>query len=187
MELFLKRLKRRYAITANLHPITIKWLRQFFGEDKTAKKHIPPSIIEDLKPYTLKKATKLYRGLGWDDIYDYNLTPTFPVKAGDMINYTDSSYSSWTPIPRAAWGYASNFDAIRLVLECEIKPQDTLVDTDLVPKEVLDTCERKRGEHAESREIIVTKGKYKAKIIYVGFFDNEGEWQETEVPPIITP
>ena len=184
---FLKLLEKRYRVTAALNPITVKWLQRFFGEDKTAKKHILPSIVDELKPYALKKATKLYRGLGWDEVSEYNLTRKFPVKAGDVIEYKDSSCSSWTPLPRAAWGYASNFEGIRVVLEAEINPQATLVDTDLLPKEVLDACERKTGEHAESREIIVAKGNYKAKIIYVGYFDEDGEWQETEVAPIITP
>lgn len=184
---FLSLIKNRYKIIADLHPITITWLQRFFGEDKTAKKNILPSILNELKPYALKKTTKLYRGLGWDDVSDYDLTSKFPVQAGDTIEYKDNSYSSWTPIPRAAWGYASNFDGVRVVLEAEIKPQSTLVDTELLPKEVLDACERKTGEHAESREIIVLKGNYKAKIIYTGYFDDDGEWQETEVAPIITP
>lgn len=183
---FMTKVRSTYSVHAAVQTTTLKWLQRFFGEDKMTKREVTPELVKDLKPFVLKKPTKLYRGLGWDEVADYDLTSTLP-KAGDVIEYKDNSCSSWTPTPRAAWGYASNFDGVRIVLEAEINPKATIVDTDNLPKEILDTCERKTGEHAESREVIVAVGSHKAKLIYVGYFDDEGEWQETEVSPIITP
>lgn len=183
-------------IVASLSKDAVHWLERFFDDSDldryyTAKRTLPKEIDDELAPYREKEPLKLYRGFHWDSAETYlgasnRFTDDIP-KAGTVISYDDNMFSSWTTSPRAAWGYSTGGDGMRMVIEATIAAKDQAADTSLLPKDVLEKFKYKSGEHAESREIVVRPGKHRAKIIYVGWMDEDDEWQESEVPPIIDP
>lgn len=161
---------KKYLKQKGLSP-ALKWFIKYQHTSEKYKDAFKKSYIEELKKYRLKKSTKLYRILSWDDefagdeIQDFLQNYKIKGKVGEVFNYIDTPFSSWTKDkeyvldqPQATY---------KIILEAMVSPDATFLDFDNLPSSI-DT------PFINEREILVYK-PIKAKIIHVFIEDEEEE------------
>lgn len=170
----------------------IEWMKKFFDDSELdryyeSKMKVTPTIQKELKQFCPKTSLTVFRGLYWPSPDDYlkasNKMSADVPSSGDSITYHDDTFSSWSTRYEAAHGYARDADpeGLHIVLRMTVQAKDILLDTDLIPQEVLDNFRYKSGDFKESREIVVKPKSYKVTVVSVDWTDDDG-WQDDCLP-----
>jgi ADP-ribose pyrophosphatase YjhB (NUDIX family) len=149
---------------------TATWLKKFLdqaSEDATnyGAWRTPPSLVvlQELEPFSMKESKQLYRGLFFHDMGQvtkaFGLTE-FP-RPGDELVYNDEYASSWSVSPEIAEGFAAGDDNYQMVIEYHAKPEESLLDTELLPEEFCKQTYDGCGE----REVVLCPGRFKTKVV----------------------
>ena len=136
-------------------------LRKFMS---TSGKTISSQFFDVYKKlgYVGEKPVKVYRGMSWDPMNLFKLKDlTYPFKLNQTLSIKNKRSTSWTTDLSVAEGFVEN--SLFIILEMTIEPNDIIVDTRLIPKEI-----RSELYRAFQREVILKPGKYIAKIIEIG-------------------
>ena len=171
-------------MSVGLSDKTHSWLKKFMSH-AGARKNVPKAIRSELGQFNLGRPLKLYRGMGWhkEELRRLSSFYSYPFERGDQMKIKHPRPSSWTSNKLIAENFAEDTGPYWVVLEAKIDPKDVVVDTRLLPDEILDSL-----YFARQREVIVDRGSYSVKIVKIGL-EKDGTldvgWEETEDDPLI--
>lgn len=155
------------SIDDQLSTTAQKWLEKFMSS--AGGKNPPKAVRDELTTFRLNRPVVLYRGMGW---YENELrmlrSVSYPFKKGKILSHSYKRPSSWTSNKFIAKSFAKGTGDYWIVIACKVDPKDVLVDTRLLPDEVLMSLYR-----AKQREVILMKGNYKARIETIGYKNDD--------------
>lgn len=146
-----------------------KWLQKFMGE--AGQTNPSKNVENELSQFKSNSSIKVYRGLGWhesESVMFVNFS-SYPFEKGASVVNNYKRPSSWTANLLIAEAFAKGTGPYWVVLEATVSPKDILIDTRTLTNDILD----KAYYYARQREVILKKGQIKAKIIKIGYKDNE--------------